>query len=132
MMDVKFDRIFCIAFFLTVFTVIASNASQLRFQRKFSECLPVRRFRVSFIFIHLEADAAAVHRAENLDIADGIQTEAARDAGFDQLDDARNCGLGIISLDKIEVALLRHLPDWRLHADGVEFEIDGQTPMTCH
>ena len=27
-----------------------------------------------------------------------------RDAGFDQLDDARNRGLGIISLDKIEVA----------------------------
>jgi hypothetical protein len=30
---------------------------------------------------------------------------SARDAGFDQLDDARNRGLGIVSLDKIEVAL---------------------------
>ena len=47
------------------------------------------------------SDAAAVHRTENLDIADWIETEAARDAGFDQLDDARNRGLG----DKIEVAL---------------------------
>src|SRR5256714_14021413 len=51
------------------------------------------------------SDAASVHRAENLDIADWIETEAARDAGFDQLDDARNRGLGIVSLDKIEVAL---------------------------
>jgi hypothetical protein len=50
-------------------------------------------------------DAAAVHRAENLDIADWIETEAARNAGFNQLDDARNRGLGIVSLDKIEVAL---------------------------
>src|ERR1700735_2890430 len=35
----------------------------------------------------------------------GSRPEAARDAGFDQLDDARNRGLGIVSLDKIEVAL---------------------------
>jgi hypothetical protein len=46
-----------------------------------------------------------IHRAENLDIADWIETKAARDAGFDKLYDARNCGLGIVSLDKIEVAL---------------------------
>ena len=51
------------------------------------------------------SDAASVHRAENLDVADRIETKAARDAGFDQLDDARNRGLGIVSLDKIEVAL---------------------------
>ena len=51
------------------------------------------------------SDAASVHRAENLDIADWIETEAARDPGFDQLDDARNRGLGIVSLDKIEVVL---------------------------
>ncbi len=43
------------------------------------------------------SEAASVHRAENLDIADWIETEAARDAGFDQLDDARNRGLGIVS-----------------------------------
>jgi hypothetical protein len=30
------------------------------------------------------ADAASVHRAEHLDIADWIETEAARDAGFSQ------------------------------------------------
>ena len=51
------------------------------------------------------SDAAAVHRAQNLDIADWIETKAVRDAGFDQLDNARNRSLGIISLDKIEVAL---------------------------
>src|SRR5581483_9317158 len=51
------------------------------------------------------SDTTSVHRAENLDIADWIEAEAARDAGLDQLDDARNRGLGIISLDKIEVAL---------------------------
>jgi hypothetical protein len=50
-------------------------------------------------------DAAAVHRAQNLDVADWIETKAPRDAGFNQLDDTRNRGLGIISLDKIEVAL---------------------------
>jgi hypothetical protein len=50
--------------------------------------------------------------------ADWIETEAARDAGFDQLDDARNRGLGIVSLDKIEVArihddlTLRRLPEY--------------------
>jgi acyl carrier protein len=44
-----------------------------------------------------------VHRAQNLDIADWIETKAARDAGFDQLDDTQNRGLGIISLDQIEV-----------------------------
>jgi hypothetical protein len=31
-------------------------------------------------------------------MADGIKTKAARDAGFYQLDDARNRGLGIVSL----------------------------------
>ena len=51
------------------------------------------------------SDPASVHRAENLDVADRIETKAARDASFDQLDDARNRGLGIISLDEIEVAL---------------------------
>ena len=51
------------------------------------------------------SDATSVHRAEHLYIADGIETKAARDAGLDQLDDARNRGRGIIGLDKIEVAL---------------------------
>ncbi len=50
--------------------------------------------------------AAAVHRAENLDIADGIEAKTARDTGFDQLDDARNRDLGIVRLDKIEDCLI--------------------------
>jgi hypothetical protein len=51
------------------------------------------------------SDTASVHRAENLDIADWIETKAARDTGFDELDDSRNRDLGIVRLDKIEVAL---------------------------
>ena len=34
--------------------------------------------------------ATSVHRAKNLEIADGIETKAARDAGFDQLDDGKS------------------------------------------
>jgi hypothetical protein len=51
------------------------------------------------------SDAASVHRAENLDIADRIETKAARDTRFNKLNDARNSSLGIISLDNIKVAL---------------------------
>src|SRR6266496_1051819 len=60
--------------------------------------------RLKFNVKGARADAASVHRAEHLDIADWIETEAARDAGFHKLNDARNCGLGIGRLDKIEVA----------------------------
>ena len=35
----------------------------------------------------------------------GSRPKRLRDAGFDQLDDARNRGLGIVRLDKIEVAV---------------------------
>src|SRR4029077_11052031 len=51
------------------------------------------------------SDAASVHRTKNLDVVDRVETKAPRDASFDKLDDARNCSLGIISLDEIEVAL---------------------------
>src|SRR5215467_470070 len=50
------------------------------------------------------SNATAVHWAENLDIADGIKAEPARDPGFHKLDDAGDRGLGIIRLDKIEIA----------------------------
>jgi hypothetical protein len=50
------------------------------------------------------ADAASVHRAQHLDITDWIKIEATRDASLHKLDDARNCGLGIVRFDKIEVA----------------------------
>jgi hypothetical protein len=40
-----------------------------------------------------------------LDVADRIETEPARNAGFDQRDDATNRGFGIIRLDEIKVAV---------------------------
>ena len=33
------------------------------------------------------ADTAAIHRAENLNIANGVESESSRDAGFHQFDD---------------------------------------------
>jgi hypothetical protein len=45
-----------------------------------------------------------VHRAQHLDIADGIEPETAGYAGLHKLDDERNRSLGIIRLDEIEVA----------------------------
>ena len=50
------------------------------------------------------ANAAAVHRAEHLDITDRIETKPAWDPDFHKLDDATNRSLGILGLDKIEVA----------------------------
>jgi hypothetical protein len=50
------------------------------------------------------ANTTSVHRAEHLDIADGIEPEASRDAAFHKLDDPSNRALGIFRLDEIEVA----------------------------
>ena len=49
--------------------------------------------------------AAAVHRAEHLDVADGIEAEPFGDPRLHQLDDARHGGLGIVRLHEVEVAL---------------------------
>ena len=61
--------------------------------------------RLQFDVERARTDPAPVHRTQNLDIADGIEAEAARDAGFYQLDNAGNCRFRIICLDKIEVTL---------------------------
>src|SRR4029077_18288444 len=51
------------------------------------------------------ANAAAVHRAEHLHIADWVQAEAFGDAGLHQFQDALNGGLGIFGPNEVEVAL---------------------------
>ena len=40
------------------------------------------------------ADAAPIHRAKNLDVADGVEAESFRNACFHQLDDAWHGGFG--------------------------------------
>ena len=51
------------------------------------------------------ADAASVHRAEHLDVADRVQAEAFGDAGLHQLQNALNGGLGILGRNEVEVAV---------------------------
>src|SRR5208283_5458171 len=51
------------------------------------------------------ANAAAVHRAKHLDVADRIQAEAFGDARLHQLQDALNGGLGILGWNEVEVAV---------------------------
>src|SRR6202050_2010511 len=51
------------------------------------------------------ANTAPIHRAEHLDIADGVQAETLWDASLDQLHDALNGGLGILGRHKVEVAV---------------------------
>ena len=52
------------------------------------------------------ADAAAVHRAQHLDVADGIETEALRDAGLYQFDEcAARRSQGSSAWHKVEVAV---------------------------
>src|SRR5208283_398344 len=51
------------------------------------------------------ADATAVHRAENLDVADRIEAKPLGDARLHQFDDPRNCGFGIVGLHEVEVAV---------------------------
>src|ERR1700734_1724471 len=50
-------------------------------------------------------NAAAIHRTENLDIADGVQAETLWDASLDQLHDTWNGGLGILGRHEVEVAV---------------------------
>src|SRR5271166_701145 len=61
------------------------------------------------------ADPAAVHRAENLDVPDGIEPEPFGDAGLDQLQYSRDRRFRIIRWREIEIAIagwrsqLRHI-----------------------
>src|SRR5882672_571054 len=50
------------------------------------------------------ADTAAVHRAENLDVADGVEAEPPRDPGLDQLDDTLHRDLGLFDRHEVEIA----------------------------
>src|SRR5262249_18272707 len=61
--------------------------------------------RLQFDVERARTNAAPVHRTQHLDIADGIEAEAARDAGSYQLDNAGNRGFRTIRIDKIEVTL---------------------------
>src|SRR5262249_17306630 len=61
--------------------------------------------RLQFDVERARTDAAPVHRAQHLDILDGIEAEAARNPGFYQLHNAGNGGFRIVRLDEIEVAL---------------------------
>ena len=64
------------------------------------------------------ADAAAVHRAQHLDVADGIETEPLRDARLHQFDDPRHRGFGIVRLHEIEVAVALGLARGRAWSPG--------------
>ena len=51
------------------------------------------------------ADAASVHRAEHLDVADRVQAEAFGNAGLHQFQNALNGGFGVFGGHKVKVAL---------------------------
>ena len=51
------------------------------------------------------ARAAPVHRAQHLDVAHRVESEAARDAGLHQFDDPRHCRLRVLGRHEIEVVL---------------------------
>ena len=61
------------------------------------------------------ADAAAVHRAQDLDVPNGVEAEASRDACPRQLDDLRHRRFGLLRRHEIEIAVdggrreVRHL-----------------------
>src|SRR4029077_7515176 len=40
-----------------------------------------------------------------MDVANGIEAEAARDAGLHEFDDSSNCGLRVVSWREVEVAV---------------------------
>jgi hypothetical protein len=61
--------------------------------------------RLEFDVQRARPDAAAVHRAQHLDVAHRIQTEALRYSGLDQLDDPRDSGFGIVRRNEVKVAV---------------------------
>src|SRR5438105_8794693 len=61
--------------------------------------------RLKFDVQRAGCDAATVHRAQHLNVTDGIEAEALRDAYLHQFDDPRHGGFGIVRLHKIEVAV---------------------------
>src|SRR5208282_2220464 len=61
--------------------------------------------RLQFDIERTCANAATIHRAEHLDVADGVQAEAFGDAGPHQFQNALNSGLGIFGGNEVEVAV---------------------------
>src|SRR5262249_52907260 len=51
------------------------------------------------------ADGAEVHGAEHLDVTNGIEPEARRDARFDEFNGSQHRRLRIVGWDKVEVAV---------------------------
>ena len=51
------------------------------------------------------AEAAAVHRAQHLDVADRVEAEARRDPLADDLQDLGGAVLGIRAFDEMKVAV---------------------------
>src|SRR6516225_769923 len=51
------------------------------------------------------ADAAPIHRAKNLDVADGIEAETFGNPCFHQLEDARHGDFRIVRLHEVEITL---------------------------
>ncbi len=60
--------------------------------------------RLQFDVERARADAAAVHRAQDLDVTDGIEPEASRDSGADQLQDPGHGDLRVVCRHEVEVA----------------------------
>ena len=61
--------------------------------------------RLQFDVERARTDAAAVHRAQNLDVANGIEAEALGDPCLHQLDDALHGGFRVVRLHEVEVAI---------------------------
>jgi len=57
------------------------------------------------------ADTAAVHRAQDLDVTDRVETEALGDTGLHQFDNARYGGFRIVCRHQIEVTGAFRLPE---------------------
>jgi hypothetical protein len=61
--------------------------------------------RLQFNIERTSPHTAPVHRAEDLNVADGIEAEARGDPGFHQLDDALHGDFGVFRLHKVEIAI---------------------------
>src|SRR5258708_5326031 len=51
------------------------------------------------------ADTSAVHRAENLNIANGVESESSRDPGLHQFDDALDRDFGLFDRREVKIAI---------------------------
>ena len=61
--------------------------------------------RLQFDIERASPNAAPIHRAKHLDVATRVETEPLGNPGLHQFDDPWHGRFGIVSLDKIEVAI---------------------------